>query len=212
MAARRSRSTASPRPPDRWPPGPGQREPRAVTPVPLLRRQRGLTLLEVGVVLALSVIVAMLALPTWRHWLAKQELANRAQTLATALERARTEAIKRGYRVNLCKSADAATCTDDGDWSQGWILHVDAAAEGQPARDEPPIAYDPPVARPIRVDGNGPVDDYVSFTPLGEPRRLSGALQMGTFTVCRSGQDEVQVVLAATGRVRTVRTRTRCPG
>ena len=61
-------------------------------------------------------------------------------------------------------------------------------------------------------DGNGPVDDYVSFTPLGEPRRLSGALQMGTFSVCRPGQDEVQVVLAATGRVRTVRTRTRCPG
>ena len=64
----------------------------------------------------------------------------------------------------------------------------------------------------MKCDGNGPVDDYVSFTPLGEPRRLSGALQMGTFTVCRSGQDEVQVVLAATGRVRTVRTRTRCPG
>jgi type IV fimbrial biogenesis protein FimT len=165
--------------------GTGQREPRSVTPPRPLRRQRGLTLLEVGVVLALSVFVAMLA---------------------------RTEAIKRGYRVNLCKSADAATCTDDGDWSQGWILHVDAAAEGQPAPDEPPIAYDPPVSRPIRVDGNGPVDDYVSFTPLGEPRRLSGALQMGTFTVCRSGQDEVQVVLAATGRVRTVRTRTRCPG
>ena len=85
------------------------------------------------------------------------------------------------------------------------------AGAGRPARDEPPIAYDPPVGAPIRVDGNGPVDDYVSFTPLGEPRRLSGALQMGTFSLCRAGHDEVQVVLAATGRVRTVRTRTRCP-
>jgi len=93
----------------------------------------------------------------------------------------------------------------------GWILHVDALAEGRPAPDEPPIAHDPPVAAPIRVEGNAPVDDYVSFTPLGEPRRLSGALQMGTFTLCRAGQDEVQVVLAATGRVRTVRTKTRCP-
>jgi len=55
------------------------------------------------------------------------------------------------------------------------------------------------------------VDDYVSFTPLGEPRRLSGALQMGTFTVCRPGHEAIQVVLAATGRVRTIRTRTRCP-
>jgi type IV fimbrial biogenesis protein FimT len=160
----------------------------------------------------LATIVATFALPAWRHWLARQELANRAQALATALDRARTEAIKRGYRVNLCKSPDASTCSDAGDWSQGWILHADPNTEGRPATDEPPIAWDPPVAAPIRVDGNGPVDDYVSFTPLGEPRRLSGALQMGTFSVCRPGQDEVLVVLAATGRVRTVRTRTRCPG
>ena len=183
-----------------------------MAPTSPARSQRGLTLIEIGVVLALFVVVTTLALPTWRHWLAQQELANRAQALATALDRARTEAIKRGQRVNLCKSPDAATCTDEGDWSQGWILHADGAAEGRPEPGEPPIAYDPPVAAPIRVDGNGPVDDYVSFTPLGEPRRLSGALQMGTFTVCRAGHDEVQVVLAATGRVRTVRTRTRCPG
>ena len=175
------------------------------------RRHRGLTLIEVVVALVLLLVVTTFALPTWRHWLARQELANRAYTLSTALERARTEAIKRGHRVNLCKSPDAETCTDAGDWSMGWILHVDALAEGRPAPDEPPIAHDPPVAAPIRVEGNGPVDDYVSFTPLGEPRRLSGALQMGTFTLCRAGHDEVQVVLAATGRVRTVRTRTRCP-
>ena len=174
-------------------------------------RSRGASLIEIAVVLTLVAIVAAFALPTWRHWLARQELANRAYALATALERARTEAIKRGHRVNLCKSPDAATCADEGDWSAGWIMHVDALAQGRPARDEPPIAYDPPVGAPIRVDGNGPVDDYVSFTPLGEPRRLSGALQMGTFSLCRAGHDEVQVVLAATGRVRTVRTRTRCP-
>ena len=164
-----------------------------------------------AVVLVLLVLATTLALPTWRHWIAKQELANRAHTLATALQRARTEAIRRGFRVNLCKSADATSCADEGDWSMGWILHVDAPGDGQPAPGEPPLARDPPVAAPITVDGNAPVGDYVSFTPLGEARRLSGALQMGTFTLCRAGQDEVQVVLAATGRVRTVRTRTRCP-
>ena len=138
--------------------------------------QRGLTLVEVVVALVLLLVVTTFALPTWRHWLARQELANRAQTLATALERARTEAIKRGHRVNLCKSPDAATCADEGDWSMGWILHVDALAEGRPGLDEPPIAHDPPVAAPIRVEGNGPVDDYVSFTPLGRaPAAVRGA-------------------------------------
>ena len=185
-------------------------------PVPFRPRrgrpgQAGLTLVEVVVALAILSIVTALAVPAWGYWMARQELANRAQALSTALTRTRTEAIKRGHRVNLCKSADAATCADDGDWSRGWIVHGDYLAEGRPPDGEPPIARDPPVVAPITVDGNGPVDDYVSFTPLGEPRRLSGALQMGTFTVCRPGHEALHVVLAATGRVRTVRTRTTCP-
>ena len=52
-----------------------------------------------------------------------------ARRIATALDRARTEAIKRGHRVNLCKSADGTPCADEGDWSGGWILHVDAEAD-----------------------------------------------------------------------------------
>ena len=174
-------------------------------------RQAGLTLIEVVVALAVLAVVTTLAVPAWSHWIARQELANRAQALSTALTRTRTEAIKRGHRVNVCKSIDAATCADEGDWTRGWIVHGDYRAEGRPPEGEPPIASDQPVVAPITVDGNGPVDDYVSFTPLGEPRRLSGALQMGTFTVCRPGHEAIQVVLAATGRVRTVRTRTACP-
>jgi len=175
------------------------------------RSEAGLTLIEVVVALAILSVVTGLAVPVWRHWIARQELANRALALSTALTRARTEAIKRGHRVNLCKSVDASTCADDGDWTRGWIIHGDYRAEGRPPEGEPPIARDPPVVAPITVDGNGPVDDYVSFTPLGEPRRLSGALQMGTFTVCRPGHEALQVVLAATGRVRTIRTRAMCP-
>ena len=182
-----------------------------IPPLMPARFPRGLTLIEVAVTLVIAVLVSTFAIPTWRHWIAKQQLANRAQTLSTALERARTEAIRRGVRVNHCKSADAATCADEGDWSRGWIIHADPGAEARPAEGASPIAWDPPSAPGVTVEGNRPVDDYVSFTPLGEPRRLSGALQMGTFSVCRHGHDEILVVLAATGRVRTSRTRTPCP-
>ena len=139
-------------------------------------RQAGLTLIEVVVALAILTFVTVLAVPAWRHWIARQELANRAQALSTALARTRTEAIKRGHRVNLCKSVDAATCAGDGDWTRGWIVHGDYRAEGGHNEGEPPIARDPPVVAPITVGGNAPVDDYVSFTALGEPRRLSLSL------------------------------------
>lgn len=178
---------------------------------PPARASAGLTLIEVAIALAVLALLASLAMPAWGRWIARQELANRAQMLSTALTRTRTEAIRRGHRVNLCKTADATTCADGGAWTTGWLIHDDYAAEGHPGAGEPPIAYEPPPGAPITVVGNRPVDDYVSFTPLGEPRRLNGALQMGTFTVCRPGHDAIQVVLAATGRVRTVRTRMSCP-
>ena len=63
----------------------------------------------------------------------------------------------------------------------------------------------------ITIEANRPLDDYVSYTSLGHARMLNGALQMGTFTVCRSGQRALHVVLANSGRVRIERTAVRCP-
>ena len=48
-------------------------------------RQAGLTLIEVVVALAVLTVVTTLAVPAWRHWIARQELANRAQALSTAV-------------------------------------------------------------------------------------------------------------------------------
>ena len=62
----------------------------------------------------------------------------------------------------------------------------------------------------ITVQANHPVADYVSYTSLGHARLLSGALQMGTFVVCKPGQDALKVVLANSGRARIDKTRDRC--
>ena len=46
----------------------------------------------------------------------------------------------------------------------------------------------------------------MSYTSLGNTRLLRGGLQMGTFTVCKSGRHAVDVVLAHSGRARIQRT------
>ena len=63
----------------------------------------------------------------------------------------------------------------------------------------------------ITVRGNKPVRNYVSYMSFGQTRMTTGALQMGTFTVCRQGQKQVDVVLANGGRVRVNRTNIACP-
>jgi type IV fimbrial biogenesis protein FimT len=63
----------------------------------------------------------------------------------------------------------------------------------------------------ITVRGNRPVADYVSFTAQGLSRLRSGALGMGTFTVCTRGQQAIEVVLANGGRPRIQDGRSVCP-
>jgi len=172
---------------------------------------RGFSLIELLIAVAVVGLLVLAAGPSYRHWIAAQQLANHAHFLAGMLNQARSEAIKSGYRVNLCKSRDGRQCADDGSgWEQGWILYVDENQDGEISDGEPVIRSDGPPGDDITVRGNRPVADYVSYTSLGHARMLSGALQMGTFVVCKPGQDALQVVLANSGRARVQPTAQRC--
>ena len=124
---------------------------------------------------------------------------------------ARSEAIKRGHRVNLCKSGDGAQCASAGSWDQGFIMHDDTDHSGAVNAQDTVIRVEGRAEHSIRVSANRPLADYVSYTAFGQARLLSGALQMGTFTLCKSGRRAVEVVLVATGRVRIARIPAICP-
>ena len=172
----------------------------------------GFSLIELLIAVAIVGLLVLAAGPSYRHWIAAQELANHAHFLAGTLNLARSEAIKTGYRVNLCKSPDRQQCAADGSgWELGWILYVDENQDGDISAGEAVIRTEGPPGNGITVRGNRPVSDYVSYTSLGHARMLSGALQMGTFVVCKPGQDALQVVLANSGRARVQPTGQRCP-
>jgi type IV fimbrial biogenesis protein FimT len=173
---------------------------------------RGFSLIEFLIAAVIVGLLVLAAGPSYRNWIAAQELANHAHFLAGTMNLARSEAIKTGYRVNLCKSSDRQQCADDGSgWELGWILYVDENQDGEIGAGEAVIRTEGPPSNGITVRGNRPVSDYVSYTSLGHARMLSGALQMGTFVVCKSGQDALQVVLANSGRARVQPTAQRCP-
>ena len=172
----------------------------------------GFSLIELLIAVAIFGLLVLAAGPAYRNFIAAQELADHAHFLAGTLNLARSEAIKTGYRVNLCKSSDRQQCADDGSgWELGWILYVDENQDGEISAGETVIRTEGPPGNDITVRGNRPVSDYVSYTSLGHARMLSGALQMGTFVVCKPGQDALQVVLANSGRARVQPTGQRCP-
>ena len=176
-----------------------------------LRDIAAFTLVELLVALAIAALLAMMAVPSFHDWLAAYQLANHAKHLAETMARARTEAVRRGHRVNLCKSPGGGGCADQGDWAAGFLVYVDINHDGRIDDGEPVLQTEGAAPRGITVSANRPLDDYVSYTSLGQARMLNGALQMGTFTLCRSGQRALQVVLANSGRVRVETTSDPCP-
>jgi type IV fimbrial biogenesis protein FimT len=167
---------------------------------------RGFTLLELMVALAIAGILCAVGVPGLGMWMAEQQVQDRAEALLHALDHARSEAIKRGDRVDVCPG-NGNCAAGAMPWEGGWMLVPDAD-RGHPTAA---IARERAAAPGITVRGNRPVADYVSYTSAGHARRFDGALQMGTFTVCRTGQRARKVILANSGRARIERSTDTCP-
>ncbi|HTS23776.1 MAG TPA: GspH/FimT family pseudopilin [Casimicrobiaceae bacterium] len=174
-------------------------------------RCTGLSLLELLAAIAIFSLVLGFGVPSYRDWIAARQLANHAEYLVETLNQARSEAVKRQSRVNLCKSIDGRQCAAAGSWSAGWIMFEDDDHDGNIDAAERIIRLAGPAGNGITVTANHPLESYVSYTNFGYARLLNGALQMGTFVVCKPGQQAIDVVLANSGRVRLSRTRRPCP-
>lgn len=180
--------------------------------VPALARPSGFTLVELLVTLTIAALLLALAGPAFARFLAEQRLLGEARRLSEAIVLARSEAIKRNGVVVLCTAPPGAVCGDATHWHGGWIAFEDRDGNGIPDADDPLVPVAEPSASPgVTIVGNRPVERYLRFNYMGSARMVSGALQMGTFTVCRTGLVGYQVVLAHSGRTRIERLPSACP-
>jgi type IV fimbrial biogenesis protein FimT len=163
----------------------------------------GFTLLELLIALVIAAIVAALGVPGLGGYIAEQRVQSRADALLRSLERARSEAIRRGARVDLCPG-DGACTAGALPWEGGWTLVADAERST-------PIVSERASEAGITIRGNRPLADYVSYTAAGRARRFDGALQMGTFTICAPGLRPRKVIVASSGRARIETSSEVCP-
>lgn len=82
--------------------------------------QRGLTLIEIMVTLAVVAVTLSIGVPSFQSMASGNRMSSAANSLIGALNVARSEAIKRGARVNVVANSVST------DWTTGWKVQVNS--------------------------------------------------------------------------------------
>jgi type IV fimbrial biogenesis protein FimT len=164
-----------------------------------VRSERGVTALELMVVVTVVAILALVAVPSFARMKRAASLSAATNQLLWALNFARSAAILNSLPVTLCLSADGVSCLQSAAAAGvGWLVFYQS---GGRAGSQP--AASPPVLHTFRLPENVSVHGTraaVTFWPVARAGTTS------TFDLCAVDRHELPsgraVVVSQTGRSR----------
>lgn len=172
-----------------------------------MKAQRGFNLVELIVTVSLATLLLVAGVSSFQTVLDNNRLNTVTNEFVTALNMARSEAIKRNNRVVLRKadtSTTSYTTQSSQGYEQGWIIFVDNDNDATLDTGESLLqVFDRPSRLGVTLQGNANLTDYILFTPEGFTRTTAGVFQVGTLTVCKNSKAR-QIIISSTGRIRTV--------
>lgn len=159
-------------------------------------RAAGVTLLELMITLAILAILSTIAVPSFSNLHQDNSRTVAVNGFVHALYLARSEAIKRGHVVSLCKSADGATCNRDLAWNDGWMVFDNLDRDEPPQRD--------PQEAVLLVHEAWPGGRITSNRASYSFRPHAQAVVNGTLVFCdnRGSAHARAIIISATGRPR----------
>ncbi|MBT9507121.1 GspH/FimT family pseudopilin [Rhodoferax sp.] len=168
--------------------------------------ERGFTLIELMVTMALVAALMAVAIPSFKAFQRNSELSSFTNTLLAGINAARSEAMKRGMYAMVVPN-------DGVNWNSGWQVFVDkdrsqnylAANDISVLKTDTPPSY-------LTISGNGTATGatpYIMFDASGYSKTKTGGFGALTFTIARNdvtaneqNEQTRRAVISSTGRVR----------
>ena len=173
-----------------------------------LARTGGFTVVELIITLVVLGVLVALGVPAYTEFARNNRRAAVLNEFNASLNLARSEAIKRGLQVAMCKTADGTTCGGNGvRWEQGWLVFVNRDGDAPAVVDvgETVLRVHREANPAFRLTSNltsnddvGAQTNFVSYTPDGS----SSAVGRLTYCDARGLRSARAVIINSTGRPR----------
>lgn len=176
----------------------------------------GFTLIELIVTLAVASIALGVAVPSLSTMIRNNSMATQTNALVTDINLARSEALKRGVSVILCRSANpnATTPTCGGGantWTTGWLVFASGDGDNTyTAGTDTLLRIAKPSGDSIAIKTNATSDSDLQYNPNGT---INAAGATAIFALCDDRNEAFgnQIQIDPRGRPRLIKGSTDAP-
>lgn len=132
---------------------------------------RGFGLIELVTVISIIAILTVIAVPSFQQTIQLNRVVTDTNSMLSALNLARNEAVARGRPVTVCASVNGTTCDGGGnaDWSGGYMVFTDYDTTGtvDAGAGDTVLRVFGPVSTHDTLKSTGNNVGYVSFGRTG---------------------------------------------
>lgn len=169
-------------------------------------KYQGFTLIELIVAVSILAIMITLGLPSFQNVISNNRRAAQVNEFLTSMTLARSEALKRGNPVGVCRASNYAattpTCGTGSGWEDGWVVFEDRDAQGDIDTASDVLRVFEPLGGNITLRGESNVSSVILYMPSGRVGPVGGNNTVGTVVWCDDrggGEDAREINITLSG-------------
>lgn len=150
-----------------------------------MNRQNGFTVIELMIAVVITALLLTIGVPSFSNTIEQNKLSTEINSLISSLQYARSESVKTGKRITLCRSDDGIDCGATG-YEEGWIVFEDdVSADGDLDTGERILKVHQSLDINFTLRGNNRFTNFISYMPTGGIANTDPSADQDHFVLCK---------------------------